>query len=466
MAYADVVRSTWTDLSEVRYIVNMVGRTLLLRTVFLQFFNRTLCSSGVAHQHHKVVIVGGGSAGVSLASKLARFLSGHNIAVIEPSGVHYYQPLWTLVGAGIRPFKESVIPMSKAIPESVHWIRDAVFAIDPEKSKLHLKSGKQVTYDQLVLAVGMELRFDLIPGAVTALNTDPRVCSNYSPDYVEKTFNAYQSFKGGRAIFTLPVGPIKCAGAPQKVMYLFDDYLRRKGQRQSAEILYFTALPTMFSVAKYADSLAAICRERGIHFNLQHHLIEVNSAKSEVTVENLQTKETKTFQYDLLHITPPMAASQVLIDTPKLTKPSAANYVDVDPATLRHTHYPNVWAFGDCSSLPTSKTTAAVASQLPVLCKNLQSVLTGGTGNVEQYDGYTACPLITGYNRGILAEFDYTMKPLETLPLDQSKERYVHYWLKTTVMPLLYLHWMLKVVISKRSTKPKGECLPLRNLQV
>ncbi|GAA27369.2 sulfide:quinone oxidoreductase [Clonorchis sinensis] len=424
--------------------MNMVGRTLLPKAVFLQLSNRTLCSSGVAHQHHKIVIVGGGSAGASLASRLTKFLSGHNIAVIEPSDVHYYQPLWTLVGAGLRPFKDSVIPMSKAIPESVHWIRDAVFAIDPEKSKLHLKSGKQVTYDQLILALGMELRFDLIPGAVTALNTDPRVCSNYSAAYVEKTFNAYQSFKGGRAIFTLPVGPIKCAGAPQKVMYLFEDYLRKKGQRQSAEILYFTALPAMFSVAKYSDSLAAICRERGIHFYLQHHLTEVNSAKSEITVENLQTKELKTLQYDLLHITPPMAVSQVLKDTPKLTKPSAANYVDVDPATLRHTHYPNVWAIGDCSSLPTSKTTAAVASQLPVLCKNLKSVLTGGTGNVEQYDGYTACPLVTGYNRGILAEFDYTMKPLETLPTDQSKERYVHYWLKTAVMPPLYLHWMLK----------------------
>ncbi|TGZ58206.1 hypothetical protein CRM22_009704 [Opisthorchis felineus] len=254
--------------------MHMVGRTLLPKTVILQLSNRNLCKSGVAHQHHKVVIVGGGSAGASLASKLTRFLDGYNVAVIEPSDVHYYQPLWTLVGAGICPFKDSVIPMSKAIPESVHWIRDAVSAIDPEKSKLHLKSGKQVTYDQLVLALGMELRFDLIPGAVTALNTDPRVCSNYSPIYVEKTFSAYQSFKGGRAIFTLPVGPIKCAGAPQKVMYLFDDYLRKKGQRQSAEILYFTALPTMFSVAKYSDSLAAICRERGIHFNLQHHLIE------------------------------------------------------------------------------------------------------------------------------------------------------------------------------------------------
>ncbi|KAF5401801.1 FAD-dependent pyridine nucleotide-disulfide oxidoreductase [Paragonimus heterotremus] len=434
--------------------MEFANRFMRLSAVSLRSSRRTFCSSrprnqqhgqeNVRTQHHEILIIGGGTAGAAVASRLASSTDARKITVVEPSELHYYQPLWTLVGAGISPMKNSVIPMRKALPNSINVIQDKLVRLEPESSIVHLADGTKLTYGNLVLALGMEVRYDLIPGALEALDSDARVISNYSSKYVEKTYPAFQAFQGGRALFTLPTGQIKCAGAPQKVMYLFEDYLKRGGKRDLADIHYFTALPKMFSVDKYSEKLVILCRERNIHFHLQHHLVDVNSAKSEATFVNLTTKEPKIMQYDMLHITPPMTVPDVLKNTPKLTDPMSENYVNVDAGTLQHNVFPNIWALGDCAALPTSKTAAAVSSQAAVLCTNLRSVINGGKADLAQYDGYTACPLVTGYNRGILAEFDYSKQPLETLPLDQSKERYIHYFLKAHVMPAIYWDWLIK----------------------
>ncbi|VDP69636.1 unnamed protein product [Echinostoma caproni] len=272
--------------------------------------------------------------------------------------IHYYQPLWTLVGAGIYQTKDSGRPMSEVVPRNVNFISDRLVKLEPDLSRVHLSSGKQVN------SVVVKL-FIFIAGAQDALDHDPRVISNYSLPHLDKTFKAYQAFQGGYAMFTLPCDPIKCAGAPQKVMYLFEDYLRRHGLRDKADIHYFTSLSKMFTVDKYSDSLKEVCRQRNIHTHLQQHLVE----------------------YDLLHITPPMAVPEVL-------------------------KYIRLFYFISWSSL----------------CS---------------YDGYTACPLVTSYSRGIMAEFDYSCQPLETLPLDQSKERYIHYFMKAVLMPPLYWDWFV-----------------------
>ncbi|CAH8864629.1 unnamed protein product [Trichobilharzia szidati] len=392
---------------------------------------------------HKIVIVGGGAGGCAMASRMCNHVDENQVAVIEPSKIHYYQPLFTLVGAGIKPFKETYREVEDILPRKVKLYQDQITRIEPKDSYVVLSNGDKISYDYLILALGMDLRYDKITGAEEALKTDPRVCSNYSPNYVEKTLKAYHDFKGGNAVFTLPAGPIKCAGAPQKVMYLFEDYLKRSGKNITAAIHYFTATNKMFSVDKYSNNLTEICKQRGIHYNLSHNLVEVNPQTSEAVFENMETKKLVKIKYDLLHITPPMSCPDVLVKTPNMTDPNAANYVSVDINTLRHKHYDNIFALGDCAALPTSKTAAAVAGQVGVLEKNLCDVMKGGKGNVAKYDGYTACPLVTGYNRGIIAEFDYSMKPLETLPIDQGKERYLFYFMKTFVLPPIYWDWFI-----------------------
>ncbi|KAA0198087.1 Sulfide:quinone oxidoreductase mitochondrial [Fasciolopsis buskii] len=394
--------------------------------------------------HHHFLIIGSGSGGIAVASRLANGTSPDKVTLVEPEKTHYYQPLWTLIGAGIRQVKDSERPMSKVIPRSVNFISDRVVRFEPDASLVHLSSGRQLSYDFLILALGMRLRFDKIPGAMEALEGDPRVLSNYSLPHLEKTFKAYQTFQGGRAVFTLPCGPIKCAGAPQKVMYLFDDYLRKHNLREKADIHYYTSLPKMFSVDKYAESLRQLCVERKINTHLQYHLVEVDHGLSEAVVEEIPTKKRHTIKYDLLHITPPMSPPEVLETAPKLTNPDMFGYVNVDYQTLRHRVYPNIFALGDCAALPVSKTAAAISSQSLTVYKNLIDLTKGGNGDVSKYDGYTACPLVTSYNRGIIAEFDYTNQPLETLPLDQSKERYIHYFIKAIMMPPLYWDFFVK----------------------
>ncbi|CAL8069383.1 unnamed protein product [Calicophoron daubneyi] len=415
--------------------------------VTLSWFTRVFCVSAPTDtekkQHHKILIIGGGTGGIAVASRLSRKFP-NKIALVEPSKVHFYQPMWTLVGSGLRPLKDSFKPMSDVLPRNVKLIQDRVTKFEPEDSRLVLSNGQELSYDYLVLALGMSLRYEKIPGAVEALEKDPRVCSNYSFNYVPKTVEACRKFSGGHAVFTLPSGPVKCAGASQKIMYMFEDSLRRGGKRDGAEFDYFTAMHQMFTVDRYAESLAQICKKRDIRYHFFHNLVKVDHTKSEAVFENVKTKELKTVHYDLLHITPPMSVPDVLKNTPKMCNPAIHDYVNVDPNTLQHKEFKNVFALGDCAALPTSKTAAAVCCQSDTVSRNLCNLINGGKGDVSKYDGYTACPFITARGRGILAEFNYKHVPLETSPLDQSKDRFFCYFMKTVVMPPIYWHLLIK----------------------
>ncbi|KAH9278150.1 Sulfide:quinone oxidoreductase, mitochondrial [Echinococcus granulosus] len=401
-----------------------------------------LATSG--KNHYQVLIAGGGTGGCTVAARLRGVLPAGAVGVIEPHEHHYYQGAWTLVGAGITDLSQTRIPTREAIPNNAEWIEDKIVGFDPENNKVTVSGGREISYDYLVICVGFKLRFDMIKGAKAALDEDARVCTNYSAQYVEKTFKAFQHFDHGTAIFTLPHTPIKCAGAPQKIMYLFEDYLAKRGRNKDAQILYFTATKAMFSVKKYSDALENICKKRGIVYSLGQNLIEVDHKRSIAVFQDVDTKATKEYKYDFLHLTPPMTAPEVLNTATGLTSSEMNNFVNVDPQTLRHVKFNNIFSLGDCSSLPTSKTAAAISSESRVLCDNLTDVIRGGSGNVSKYNGYTSCPLITGYKKGILAEFDYDLNTLETFPFDQSQERALFAWIKRSFLPPLYWNALIR----------------------
>ncbi|MBK7993574.1 MAG: NAD(P)/FAD-dependent oxidoreductase [Blastocatellia bacterium] len=388
---------------------------------------------------YKIVIVGGGTAGITVAAQLAKRLDSKEIAIIEPSSKHYYQPLWPLVGGGAATKESTERDEADYIPKGVTWIKDKAIEFYPDENYLLTLSGQRINYNFLVVAAGIQIDWDKIKGLKDSLGKNG-VCSNYSYQYVDKTWEYIKNFSGGTAIFTQPPPPFKCGGAPQKIMYLADDYLRKSGVREKSKIIFTSAAAGSFQVKKYADTLDKVMARKSIITKFRHNLIEIKSETQEAIFENLDTKEKTTLHYDLLHVSPPQSSPDFIKRSPLA---NADGWVDVDKKTLQHNRYKNIFSLGDASSLPTSKTGAAIRKQAPVLVKNLIAAI-NGKPLVANYDGYTSCPLVTGYGRLVMAEFDYDLKPTETFPIDQSKERLSMYLLKKYLLPEIYWHGMLR----------------------
>ncbi|WP_019499139.1 FAD/NAD(P)-binding oxidoreductase [Pseudanabaena sp. PCC 6802] len=388
---------------------------------------------------YDIVIVGGGAAGISVAARIRNRNDSLAIAIIEPSDKHYYQPLWTLVGGGVTRFSETERDEASQIPKGVKWIKDFATGFDPDANQVLTQSTGAVKYKYLVVCPGIQIDWGKIEGLPESLGKNG-VCSNYSKDTVERTWDFIKDFKGGTAIFTFPSTPIKCAGAPQKIMYLAENFFRKQGVRDKAQIVFVSAVGKIFSVEKYANALSKIIAERNIKTMFGYNLEKVDGENKKAWFRNLATNELLAMEFDLLHVGPPMSAPDFIKNSPLANQ---AGWVDVDKFTTQHVRFKNVFSLGDASSLPTSKTAAAVRKQAPVLVDRLFAEIDRQTSQTT-YNGYTCCPLVTGYGKTIMAEFDYDLKPTETFPFDQGKERLSMYLLKKYGFPILYWNGMLK----------------------
>ena len=390
-----------------------------------------------------LLIVGGGCAGITVAARIARQLPSSmrktSIAILEPSETHCYQPLWTLVGGGIYPKEVTRRREADPIPDRTSWIKDAVSEFHPEENYVVTRAGNTIGYRYLIVATGIQIDWNKIPGLAESIGKNG-VCSNYSYDTVESTWENIRNFKGGTAIFTQPLPPIKCGGAPQKIMYLADSYFRKAKVRDKSNVVFCSAAANIFAVKKYADTLDKVLRRKEIVTKYRHNLVEIQPDAKKAVFKHLDTGEEVTMQYDMIHVTPPQSSPEFVKKSPLANK---EGWVDVDKFTLQHVRYPNVFGIGDASSLPTSKTGAAIRKQSPVVASNLIALMQGRP-LPRKYDGYTSCPLVTGYNSLVMAEFDYDGKAAETFPIDQSKERYSMFLVKKYLLPRLYWHGMLK----------------------
>jgi sulfide:quinone oxidoreductase len=389
--------------------------------------------------HPRILILGGGTAGITVAARLRRAAAQFDIGIVEPSESHFYQPLWTLVGAGVFPPEASRRREADFIPPGVDWIRDRVTEILPDQKAVATASGRRLTYDWLVVALGIQIDWTVIPGLAEGIGTRG-ICSNYSFEHVAYTWEVIHNFKGGTALFTVPNTAVKCGGAPQKIMYLADDAFRRQGVRDRTQIVFASPAKAIFAVEKYRKTLEKVVARKGIDARFRQNLVELRPDAHEAVLEHLDTHERSVVPYDMVHVTPPMSAPDVMKRSPLANE---QGWCAADRFTLRHPKYPDVFALGDAAGLPTSKTGAAVRKQAPVLVRNLLAAMSGKPCDAA-YDGYTSCPVVTGYGRMVLAEFDYDNKPKESFPIDQSKERYSMWLLKTQVLPRLYWYGMLR----------------------
>ncbi|HUG17917.1 MAG TPA: FAD/NAD(P)-binding oxidoreductase [Planctomycetaceae bacterium] len=393
---------------------------------------------------HQIVIVGGGSGGITVAARLLRSAGGKklDVAIVEPSTRHYYQPAWTLVGAGTFRLEDTVKPEADVIPPGASWIQERVAEFHPAENLLVMSSGLEVAYEYLVVAAGIQINWNGVPGLAECIGKDG-VCSNYSFDTVTSTWETLRKFQGGTAIFTQPAGAIKCGGAPQKICYLAEDFIRKRGLRDKSRIIYASPGTAIFSVEKYRKVLEEVVERKGIETMFRHNLIGIREATKEAVFENLDTKEIVPIKYDMLHVTPPQSAPDFISQSPLADE---HGWVEVDQYNLQHKRFPNVFSLGDCSSLPTSKTGAAIRKQAPVLVKNLLAHKAGKPLEAR-YNGYTSCPVVTGYGKMVLAEFDYNHEPVESFPFNQAKERWTMWILKKYILPPLYWSGMLKGLV-------------------
>ena len=403
-------------------------------------------------QEH-VLIVGGGTAGIGVAAMLQR--EGlKNVTIIEPKDVHYYQPLWTLVGGGIKPVEKSVKPMRVVLPKNTEWIQGKVSGFKPEENQVELEDGSKVNYDYLVVASGIQIDWNKIPGLVEGLEKeDSGVVSIYDYNFADKTWKTFESvvLKGDKSspknlLFTMSPTPIKCAGAPQKIMWLMEDTLRKKNLRSLATISFWTPGGSMFGVPYYSQKLEQIRQERGVVGKFLHELVAVDPENKVATFQNKDTNKTVKESFDLLHVAPHMSPPDFLKKSPIS---DAAGWVDVDKHTMQSTKFNNVFGLGDCTNTPNSKTAAAITSQAPVVVHNLFRVMDGKPLD-GFYSGYASCPLIVAHGRTILAEFGYGGKLMETFSRETGKfplnlvgtegalQQRFFYFLKEQLFPFVY----------------------------
>ncbi|MBK9488386.1 MAG: NAD(P)/FAD-dependent oxidoreductase [Haliscomenobacter sp.] len=391
--------------------------------------------------HHQIVVVGGGNAGISVAAQLLRKNRKLDIAIVDPADKHYYQPAWTLVGSGVFNIADTERNEADVIPPQAKWIKEKVDSFQPEQNAVTLGNGQQLTYDYMVVAPGIQLNWSEVKGLTETLGKN-NVCSNYSFQSAPYTFEAIKNFKGGKAIFHNPHTPVKCGGAPHKIMYMAADYWRKHGILGKSDIHYWSGAAKLFAVAKYENTLLQVCKSADIKLHFMEKLVEIDGPNKRAKFIGIGegNKDVETWvDFDLIHVTPPQSAPDFIKKSPLA---SAAGWVDVDKNTLQHLRYANIFGIGDASSLPTSKTGAAIRKQAPVLVANLIAAMAKQPLNAE-YTGYTSCPLVTGYGKLVLAEFDYNNQPMETFPFDQSKERWSMYQLKRRVLPWLYWNQIL-----------------------
>ncbi len=415
--------------------------------------------------HYSVLIIGGGTGGIMTAAQLKRKDKNITVAIIEPSDTHYYQPAWTLVGAGTFNFNATRKKEAGLIPPGVDWIKDYATVFEPEHNIVHTKNSGPIEYEFLVLSTGIQMDVDAMPGLKEALQTN-KVCSNYLDP--EKTFRVLQEFKGGNAIFTQPGTPIRCGGAPQKIMYLAEEYFQKSGVRKKTNVVFATPGSVIFGTKEFATELTRIIKKKEVFFKPFYKPVKIDSAKQEITFqfikpdlkiasedldpklgEKLDGENLVTMHYDMLHLAPPQSAPDFIKQSPFSYKEGPnKGWLNVDIHTLQNPDFKNVFAMGDSAALPTAKTGAAIRKQVPVVVDNVIHMMKQLSFGEKQYEGYSSCPIVTGYGKMLLCEFKYDnvrdSDPLLTKFIDTTKEKWSMWVLKKYGLPWLYWNMMMK----------------------
>lgn len=396
----------------------------------------------MAGQHHEVLIIGGGNAGVSLAARLRRY-GVKDLAVVEPGDQHHYQPLFSHIAGGRAKASDAVRLQRAVMPRGVEWIRDAAVDVDADASTLTLASGRQLGYGHLVVCPGLQLDWDQIPGLAAAVHSTSGA-SHYDFALAAKAWTLLSGLEAGTAVFTMPSGPIKCGGAAQKPMYLACDYWREQGVLQDIRVIMVQPSPTVFGVPGVDDELNRKVAEYGIELRLNSELVSVDAAAQTALIRNNAAGSSEELRYDVLNAVPPQSAPDWLKATALPAPEDSGGFVEVDPQTLRHVRFPNIWSLGDAAGTSNSKSGGALRKQTKVLAKNLIAARKGAP-LPEKYNGYSVCPFTVSRSTVVFAEFDAGYRPMPSIPkIPTWKESRASWVVDRDVFPRVYWNLILK----------------------
>jgi sulfide:quinone oxidoreductase len=392
----------------------------------------------------RIVIAGAGAAGLTAASRLTQRLSGASITLIDARKEHYYQPGFTLVAAGLKPAGYPVSATRDYLPSGVTLIEEAVAAFDPVANKVTTASGRDVSYDFLIVATGLELDYAAIAGMETGLIGKNGIGSVYAgPAGAEATWREMSRFAdmGGVGLFGRPATEMKCAGAPLKYTFITDDYLRRRGNRGKAKLVYAAHAKSLFSVPIVAEKVRMLYADRGIEVVHEHVMTAIDPGRKVATFRT--PGGIAELPFDFINVVPPMRAAKAVRESPLpwQSGPFAADgWTEVDKATLRHVRFPNVFCVGDVAGVPKGKTAASVKWQVPVAVDHLVAAIEGKI-SASTYNGYTSCPLITRIGRAMLVEFDYKDNLVQSFPgvIAPLEELWVSWIMKEVALKPTYL---------------------------
>lgn len=387
-----------------------------------------------------IVIVGGGSGGIAVASSLLKRRSDLRITIVEPSAHHYYQPGWTMVGGGVFDASVTERLTSTLIPKGAKWIQDSVSKFIPDNNEVILRDGRTLGYDLMILAPGIKLDWGQIEGLEATLGQNA-VTSNYRYDLAPYTYELVKNLEAGTALFTQPPMPIKCAGAPQKAMYLSCDHWQDRGDLSAINVEFHNSGGVLFGIDAYVPALMEYVERYDIDLNFGSNLIAVDGPNKTAIFASAAGQVEKSF--DMLHVCPPQVAPDFIADS---AVAADSGFVDVHPETLQHVRYPNIFGLGDATTSPNAKTMAAVRKQAPIVAANALAVL-NQKAPLFIYDGYGSCPLTVEKGKIILAEFGYGGKLLPSFPkwmIDGTRPRSLSWLLKSHILPWIYWNAMLK----------------------
>ena len=402
-------------------------------------------ASAQENLHFDVVIVGAGSGGVAVSSSLLKRNGNLRIALVDPATKHYYQPGWTMVGGGVFSAKSTERETHTLLDKRVSQIHQLVSKVEPDANSVSLQDGSVVSYHQLVMSPGLTLNWGAIEGLEETLGKNG-VTSNYRYDLAPYTWELVQKTKHGKAIFTQPPMPIKCAGAPQKALYHSADYWLKNQWLDNIDIEFCNAGGVLFGVPAYVSGLQSYMDKYGVSLSYNHNLIKVDGETKKAWFNLTDAEGNKSEickDFDMLHVCPVQQPPSFISESGLSDQ---AGWLSVDPFSLQHTQYENIWGLGDVMNTTNAKTMAAVRKQVPVVAKNIISARAGQAPSAK-YDGYGSCPLTVERGKIILAEFCYGGRVAPSFPnwLNVgTKPTKLAWWLKSVALPFVYWNMMLK----------------------